>query len=66
MTCTVHDIPDDELLRRAVRSARDRGRRKGETHPRWTAVVDAFSLGSGFAAQLCRRFGLDPDEMVKR
>jgi len=29
-------------------------------------VMGAFSLGSTFARQLCRRFGLNPDEMVSR
>ena len=63
---TVSGIPDEDLLRRAVRGARARDVRKGVKHPRWTAVMDAFALGSTFAYQLCRRFDLDPDEMVKR
>jgi hypothetical protein len=65
-TGTVADIPDDELLRRAVMSARNRQYRKGFAHPRWNAVMDVFILGSTYAVQLCRRFGLDPDEAVKR
>jgi len=60
----VSSIPDEELLRRAVKSARS-WRYRGK-HPRWTGVMDAFALGSTFAMQLCRRFGLNPDEMVKR
>jgi hypothetical protein len=32
---SVYDIPDDELLERAVKAARDRCCRKGEKHPRW-------------------------------
>jgi hypothetical protein len=63
---SVRDIPDEKLVERAVRSARDRSCRKGEKHPRWVAVMDAFALGSTFAHELCRRFGLDPDEQVKR
>lgn len=63
---SVSDIPDDELLRRAVLAARKRSSRKGDKHPRWVAVMDAFQLGSGYAGELCRRFGLDPDEEVKR
>lgn len=60
----IDSIPDAKLLERAVRNARaQRGR---GYHPRWTAVSDAFGLGSTFSQQLCRRFGLDPDEMVKR
>lgn len=62
---SVADISDDTLLRRAVISARSRD--KGHVkHPRWVAVMDAFALGSTYAHQLCRRFGVDPDEMVKR
>lgn len=63
---TVDTIPDTELLRRAVGQCRDRLSRKGEKHPRWVAVMDTFLLGSTYSHQLCRRFGLDPDEMVTR
>jgi hypothetical protein len=66
MTTTVNDIPDIELLRRVVHQCRGRQYRKGEAHPRWTAVMDNFMLGSTFAQQLCRRFNFNPDEMVKR
>ena len=56
---SVNDIPDVELLRRAV------GRRgHGRKEPRWVRVMDRFSLGSTYARQLCRRFGFDPDEKV--
>ena len=53
---TVSSIPDEELLRRAVASAKPR---KGK--PKWAAVADRFVLGSTFSAQLCRRFGFDPE-----
>lgn len=33
---------------------------------RRAAVADTFGIGFSSAAQLCRRFGLDPDEVVKR
>lgn len=56
---TVADIPDAELLRRVVRS---RALCKPGRHARWVFVMDAFGLGSTYAAQLCRRFGLDPDQ----
>ena len=59
-------IPDEELLRRAVENARDRKAPRGYPHLRWVAVADAFLLGSTCTAQLCQRFGLDPDEKVKR
>lgn len=56
----VEDIPDEELLRRAVSSAR-KYRRK---HPRWVAVMHVFQLGSNYSAQLCRRFNMDPEEEI--
>ncbi len=55
----VSSIPDAELLRRAVYSA-VRKRPKRQEYA-WAAVSDAFGLGSTYSAQLCRRFGLDPD-----
>ncbi len=59
-------VADDELLARAVRNARDRRSRKGAQHPRWVAVMDSFALGSTYSRALCRRFFLDPDELVRR
>ena len=52
---------DDTLLRRAVHMARSKGRFK---QPRWVLVRDAFMLGANYAAELCVRFGYDPDEAV--
>lgn len=63
---TVNDMADSDLLERAVKSCRGRDYRKGQKHPRWVAVMDTFTLGSTYSHQLCRRFGLDPDEQVKR
>lgn len=60
---SVADIADDELLRRAVRNCR-RGRGRAKT-PLWSKVSDCFALGSGYSIELCRRFDLDPHEMVK-
>lgn len=57
---TVASIPDADLVERAVRSAGHRDARG----PRWAHVAHAFALGSTFSAQLCVRFGLDPDELV--
>lgn len=53
-------LTDAQLLERAVRAAHV-GR-----PPRWrrSHVMNAFALGSGSAAALCQRFGLDPDEVV--
>lgn len=59
----VNDIPDDELLRRAVKGARAYYTRGW--HARWEAVADVFALGSTYSAALCRRFDLDPDEKVR-
>jgi len=63
---SVADISDEDLLQRAVKNARDRYSRKGQRHRRWVAVASAFALGSTYSEQLCRRFGLDPAEYVKR
>jgi hypothetical protein len=60
---SVNDIPDAELLGRVIRrhfNGRGRGRRK----PRWVWVSDRFALGSTYARQLCRRYGVDPDDEV--
>lgn len=58
----VSSIPDEELLRRAVGTARASRRYS----PRWLGVSDAFLLGNTYSRQLCERFGFDPDERVKR
>lgn len=61
----VNDIPDDELLGRVLRYLQKRGRSR-EKLPLWSIVSTKFALGSGYASQLCRRFGLNPDEIVRR
>ncbi len=63
---TVRSISDEKLLERAVRGSRDPSAPDGHNHPRWVAVSKCFALGSTFSHQLCRRFGLDPAEMVSR
>ena len=55
---SVADIPDAELLRRAVQNVTSKPRRQEFA---WAAVMTAFGLGSTYASQLCRRFGIDPD-----
>lgn len=60
----VSSIPDEKLLERAVRTAR--APRTRGYHYRWVAVSEAFMLGSTFSRQLCRRFGLDPDERIRK
>lgn len=52
-----------KLIEHAVRNARLHDVRKA---PRWVAVMDAFAVGSTSGHDLCRHFGLDPDEEVKR
>jgi hypothetical protein len=61
----LHTLTAVDLLDRAVRNARSRkhGRLK---HPRWVGVADAFALGSTYSQELCRKFDLDPDELVKK
>jgi hypothetical protein len=59
-TGTVADKPDAELVEYTIRNA---GRLLPRA-PRWHHVAEAIGLGSTYAAQLCRRFGLDPEEEV--
>jgi hypothetical protein len=59
---TVAEIPDAVLLARSVRGCHGKG--KKHKRPRWAYVADRFGLGSTFAAQLCVRFDLNPDELV--
>lgn len=56
---SVNDISDTELLGRAVRNARGSYRQV-----RWSVIADTFALGSTYSAQLCRKYGVDPHEMV--
>ena len=57
-----HGKSDEDLLRDAVRCARPRYR----AGPRWAAVMETFALGSSYSFALCRRFGFDPEEKIKR
>jgi hypothetical protein len=56
------EFSEHELIRTAVRMVTGTSRRGTQ---RWVAMKDAFCCGSGVAHALCRRFGYDPDEMVK-
>ena len=56
------EFSEHELLRTAVRMVTGTNRRGTQ---RWVAMKDAFCCGSGVAHALCRRFGYDPDEIVK-
>jgi len=57
---TVHDIADEDLLRRAMMNIRPRRRTV-----RWVTVMETFGLGSTYAKQLCERFDYDPEEKLK-
>lgn len=58
------DIPcnDLELVRRAV--VHPTNRLAGDM-PRWAVVKVVFCTGSTVARELCRRFNVNPDDMVK-
>lgn len=55
---------DEELLKRAVTSARQTSRKHGKL-PRWCAIMDRFALGSTYSKNLCWRFDLDPEELIE-
>ena len=38
--------------------------KKGKA-PRWVVIKDVFCVGSTVATEICRKCGLDPDEIVK-
>lgn len=57
----------DEWLERAIRGVKPRGVQDTvpvDECPRWVAVMEHFSCGSTYAANLCRAYGFDPDEKV--
>ncbi|KAB0489797.1 hypothetical protein EIY72_03715 [Pseudomonas vancouverensis] len=62
MTLSGCEFSEHELIRTAVRMVTGTSRRGTQ---RWVVMKDAFCCGSGVAHALCRRFGFDPDEMVK-
>lgn len=53
---------DPGLVWRAVMNATKNPR--AANHPRWVYMRDAFAVGSTVAKDICRRFGLDPDEDI--
>lgn len=57
----LHNLTPADLVRRAVMNAHARD--TGEC-ARWVAVMDTFALGSTYARDLCRLYGLDPDARV--
>ena len=57
---TGFEYTDLDLLDRAVRNIHYG---KGML-PRWSHVGQTFSMGSGYSIGLCKRWGLDPHEML--
>ncbi|WP_205300341.1 hypothetical protein [Pantoea sp. Ap-967] len=57
------EFTEDDLLRTAVRMVKGTTRMK---QPRWVLMKDAFCCGSGVAHALCRRYGFDPDEDLRK
>jgi hypothetical protein len=54
-------LSDAELLRRAVTYSRPRGFKVIE---RWRELASLFGVGETVGRSLCKRFGVDPDELV--
>jgi len=57
--CMVREISGRDLVLRALRNLRPR-----VACPLWAAVSDGFGLGSTYSQELCRNFGLDPNEQI--
>ena len=56
------EFTEGELVWRAVRNVHGS---KRNLLQRWSLVRNVFGTGSGVAIALCRRFNLDPDEILK-
>jgi hypothetical protein len=52
----------EQLVERAVRNPRTY--REGGCYV-WKAVAEIFKLGSTSAAELCEKYGVDPDEFLE-
>ena len=52
------------LIKKAIQHLRKRKPRNGRgyVYPLWKRVADLFGHGSGYSAEICRRYGFDPDE----
>jgi hypothetical protein len=66
MSCPIPYLTTDDLLRRAIDSARSIYIRKGTSEPRWRAVRNCLTLPENQARRLCEWAGFDPDELVHR
>lgn len=60
-----NEIAERDLIHGVMRNLQGPA---GNTYgrPRWAIVTDVFAIGSTSARALCREFGLDPDEQLKR
>jgi len=54
-------IADDRTILWGV--VANAGRLSKDSKPRWSHVSDATGQGSTSSAELCRRFGFDPDQL---
>lgn len=61
----VNDIPDNVLLGRVIGHIAKRGRRR-EKAELWVIIQEHFALGATYSAQLCRRYGFEPSQLVRR
>ena len=59
-------LSTDEILKRAIGSARSVYIRKGTKEARWAAVKNCLNLTEHQARRLVEWSGLDPDELVNR
>lgn len=55
------DYSNESLVKRAVINARPH---INSPAPRWVAVMHTFALGQTYAIELCKLYGLDPDEII--
>ena len=53
---------DEELIRRVIAGLKSKPRQRKS--PRWAIAMNAFMLGSTYAAILVERLGFDPNELV--
>ena len=60
-------LQPDLLVKKAIQHLRKRKPKNGRgyVYPLWKRVADLFGHGSGYSAEICRRYGFDPDEQWK-
>lgn len=61
------EIEERDLIRQVIRNLQGPSRYRSKYGtPRWALVRDTFCVGSGVAVALCREFGFDPEEMMRK